>query len=239
MSIHIKKINGIVILKEDGIPIYLKDYICNNRFSFNKNEYNFPEKYIDYDTWSQKKLHDDETSKLIIDTTLVTDVCIESITLRYKLNYLEVYGRLIGNNDLITIKRYKELNDNTINASIATMTYYANKEMRLMNDNNNAEKYVSEEVFIPEVYIATTYLHRYFSSTQYDMKKAKLCFYGITRGEDRNENQIFFDTNKIILIPWNYSNIHWVLVLVDIERLQFSVLDSLNNRNPEKKSNKK
>ena len=75
-----------------------------------------------------KKLNDDETSKLIIDTTLVTDVCIESITLRYKLNYLKVYGRLIGNNDLITIKRYKELNDNTINACIATMTYYANKE---------------------------------------------------------------------------------------------------------------
>ena len=81
-----------------------------------------------------------ETSKLIIDTTLVTDVCIESITLRYKLNFLKVYGRLIGNNDLITIKRYKELNDNTINACIATMTYYANKEMRLMKDKNNAEK---------------------------------------------------------------------------------------------------
>ena len=47
------------------------------------------------------------------------------------------------------------------------------------------------------------------------------------------KNKNFFDTNKIILIPWNYSNIHWVLVFVDIERLQFSVLDSLNNRNPE------
>ena len=35
------------------------------------------------------------------------------------------------------------------------------------------------------------------------------------------------------MIPWNYSNIHWVLVFVDIERLQFSVLDSLNNRYPE------
>ena len=35
------------------------------------------------------------------------------------------------------------------------------------------------------------------------------------------------------MIPWNYSNIHWVLVFVDIERLQFSVLDSLSNRNPE------
>ena len=101
----------------------------------------------------------------MIDTTLVTDVCIESIALRYKLNYLEVYGRLIDNNDLITMHRYKELNDNTINACIDTMTYYANKEMRFMKDNNNAEKYLSEEVFILEVYIATTYLHRYFSQT--------------------------------------------------------------------------
>ena len=134
-----------------------------------------------------KKLHDDETSKLIIDTTLVTDVC----TLRYKLNYLEVYGRLIDNNDLIIIKRYKELNDNTINACINTITYYANKEMRLMMDNDKEKYKLTEEVFIPEIYIATTYLHRYFSQTQYNMKKAKCCFYGIMRGEDRNEKQIF------------------------------------------------
>ena len=136
-------------------------------------------------------MNDDETSKLVIDTTLVTDVCKESIALRYKLNYLEVYGRLIGNNDLITIKRYKELNDNTINACINTITYYANKEMRLMMDNDKEKYKLTEEVFIPEVYIATTYLHRYFSPTHYDMKKAKCCFYGIMRGEDRNENQIF------------------------------------------------
>ena len=233
LSVHMKKINGIVISKQDGIPIYLKEYIWKQNFSFKINEYKFPETFIDYDTWSQKKLKDVETSKLIIDTTLVTDVCIESITLRYQLNYLEVYGRLIGINDLIKMHRYKELNDNTINACIATMTYYANKETRLMKDNNNSENKLSEEVFIPEVYIATTYLHRYFSPTQYDMKKAKCCFYGITRGDDRYENQIFFDTNKIILIPWNYSNIHWILVFVDIKRPQFSVLDSLNNRNPE------
>ena len=63
------------------------------------------------------------------------------------------------------------------------MTYYANKEMRFMKNNNNEEKYLSEEVFTPEVYIATTYLHRYFSPTYYDMKKAKCCFYGITKAK--------------------------------------------------------
>ena len=37
----------------------------------------------------------------------------------------------------------------------------------------------------------------------------------------------------MILIPWNYSNIHWVLVFFDMDSLQFSVLDSLDNRYPE------
>ena len=54
LSIHMKKINEIVISKKDGLPIYLKEYIYKTHFSFNKNEYNFPEKIIDYDTWSQK-----------------------------------------------------------------------------------------------------------------------------------------------------------------------------------------
>ena len=84
LSTYMKKINGLVISKEDGTPIYLKKYVYKTIFSFNKNQYNLPENFIDYDTWSQKKLNDDETSKLIIDTTLVTDICIEYIALRYK-----------------------------------------------------------------------------------------------------------------------------------------------------------
>ena len=49
-----KNINGIVISKEIGTLIYLKKYKYNTNFYFNKNQYNLPENYIDYNTWSQK-----------------------------------------------------------------------------------------------------------------------------------------------------------------------------------------
>ena len=66
------------------------------------------------------------------------------------------------------------------------------------------------------------------------MNNTKFCFYGISRGDDRRDNPNFFESNRIILIPWNYLNIHWVLLFVDMEMLEFAVMDSLNDEIPPK-----
>ena len=57
------------------------------------------------------------------------------------------------------------------------MTHYTYKEIWSMNEETSNENSQSEEMNVPEVYIATTFLHRYFSEkTVFNMNNAKFYF---------------------------------------------------------------
>ena len=121
-------------------------------------------------------------------------------------------------------ERYMELNDSIINAVIKSMTIDT-METTINRDDINDDD-IGKNINYPTVYVATTFLHRYFQDSNFDMNQARLCFYQISRGEERVDNPGFFFDNQIFLIPWNYSNIHWVLLFIDMERKEVVVLDS-------------
>ena len=165
---------------------YLENYRFDQEFHFEENNYDYPSNFLNLQNW--KKVNNEQDLK----KKGIEDVCLESKMLKYQLNYTEVYGRLLGNDELVGDKREKELNDEIINASISTMTHYAYKEIWSMNEETSNENSQSEEMNVPEVYIATTFLHRYFSEENlFNMNNTKLCFYGISRGDDGRDNPNF------------------------------------------------
>ena len=190
-----------------GKPVFFMQYKETHKFEYDVLKYKMPKTFVDYNKWEQV------SSKKNSPNKASEDICIQSISLGYKLSYTEVYGRLLGVDKLVTNRRYKELNDSLINAAIKILSFHCVKNA------TNDMKY-------PQVYIATTYLHRYFERKPIDLKHAMLCFYQISRGENRQDNPQFFFTNKIFLIPWNYDNVHWVLLFVDMQDKEVMVLDS-------------
>lgn len=205
------KHNEIFSLKRQaGKPAFFQPYQEVGQFQYNASTYKIPNTFVDYDTW-QKQITKEQQKKKADE-----DICLQSISLGYKLSYVEVYGRLLGNDELVTNRRYKELNDTIINAVIKQLSYQCIKT-------------ISSTTTYPRVYIATTYLHRYFERKTMDLKNAMLCFYQISRGEDRRENPQFFYTNKIFLIPWNVNNVHWVLLFVDMIGKEIMVVDSCSS----------
>lgn len=206
----------IDVVTSNGKPTYYFEYRKDIRFDFAHDErYHRPKVMEEYE----------QGLTAYPDSN---DICLNSYTLSYKLSYKEVYGRLLGNDKLVPEGRFKELNDSLINAAIRTICHYAIQENRLGQNDNETED--SKDMIYPEVYVATTYLHRYFSKDHFDMNKAMRCFYQISRNENRDVNPGYFFANNVFLIPWNYHNTHWVLLFVDMNDKEFFIMDSSRNR---------
>ena len=202
----------------NNIPSGIQSLTDIKKFKFNKMDQ--PKKFESLTVWKRKRNK----------TKSVTDNCIFCrYAIKFELSYAEVYGRLLGESliqkDMVNGTMFW-LNDSLIDSSIKVMIWHASKQFSdYMRKSENAGKDIPSDVFVPVTFVATTYFHRYFCMEKIKLSDAKLCFYGQPRNA-RSMVPLHFSSYELFLIPWNISNLHWVLLYVHFDDKEIAIIDS-------------
>ena len=191
------------------------------KFAYDTSKYPKHDDFVPYEAWKRKTLNKDNS---VIDQAN-SSTCIHSTSLNFTLSYKEVYGRILGTkSEIIDHSELRWLNDTVIDSFIQVMVYRSVKKP-IAYMSKNPEKELPRHIQPPLVYVANTYFHRHFTGEHYDMEGAIKCFY-TTKKNSSEELPNHFETNTQFLIPWNISNLHWILFFVDIINKEVTVFDS-------------
>lgn len=185
----------------------LKQLEYHYTFHYDKKALATPKIFVSLDDWTKNN------GSELADRT----PCITSSTNGFSLTYAEIYGRLLGLQDVTDNNDYVNwLNTSIIDAAINLFRANAQRELLNYLVQNPGINEVPNDIFTSIVYVTDTNFHTYFVDEMNNIQEAM---------ENLNMISSIADYS-IFLIPWLLGNRHWVLLYIDVDKKEIFVLDS-------------
>ena len=178
-----------------------------SKFTYDAEGLLEPKKFVPLDEWmqSEESVSPERTA------------CLTSSTIGFSLTYSEIYGRLLGLENLLAVSENVHwLNSSIIDASISLLLEVTRKSLVSYLSQNHGIAEIPNDIFTSVVYVTDTKFYTHFVDGMKDIEEARDSFDQITYMMDYH----------IYLIPWILNNRHWVLLYIDIEKKEIFVLDS-------------